>query len=61
MEEAPEKRRVRVKMRSLDLARDFKTFDIVNSHEVQVPGTKISFFDYFNLLPRCAICHEVGF
>jgi hypothetical protein len=28
---------------------------------VQVQGTKLSFYDYFNVQPRCGICNEIGF
>ena len=28
---------------------------------MQVQGTKLSFFDYFIVQPRCGICNEIGF
>ena len=26
-----------------------------------MPGTKISFFDYYESMPRCSICNEIGY
>lgn len=59
MEEARKKRGI-TPLRAFKDDKDVM-FEIVYNQQVQVPGTKISFYDYFNDVPRCAVCNEIGF
>lgn len=51
----------RHRLRPMDPVRDFADEMLVYNREVQVPGTKMSFYEYYNSLPRCAVCHEIGY